>query len=317
MVNGVTVAPGGNDYTSSGTIGFVPEIWAGKLAPKFYENSVYPYIANTDYEGEIKAQGSVVQVRVRPDIIVRDYIQDGGLQVQRPKSTKISLIINKAKYFNISHNDILRTQSDINLLNEFTDDAAEQVVTVVDQDVLNTVYADFAATNKGLTAGKKSASYDLGTTSDPVDLTSANIMKYITALGAVLDEAKVPMVGRWLCAPAWFCFLIKNSDLKKANEAGDATSIARNGLVGIIDRFKLYMTNNVNSVADGAETTWHVMAGHSAGLTFAAQILPGSVETLRNPDDFGDLLRGLTVYGYKVINADLLADLYCKNAETM
>ena len=123
--------------------------------------------------------------------------------------------------FAFTCDDIDAYQSDLKLMNKFSEDAAEQMKIVIDSDVLDTISADFAntetipAANQGATAGAISASYNLGAaaTSTAVQITKANVLEYIVDCGSVLDEQNVPEAGRWILIPSWFANLIKKSDL--------------------------------------------------------------------------------------------------------
>jgi len=98
--------------------------------------------------------------------------------------------------------------------------------------------------------------------------------------------------------------------LQDASLAGDATSIVRNGRLGMIDTFEIYKSNNVYSVTDGSYTGFHALAGQRHALSFAAQMT--KMETLRAESTFGDIVRGLNVYGYQTLKATALVDLYCR-----
>lgn len=301
-------ATGYPDYSSSGSTGFIPEIWAGKLVEKFYPATVFGEIANTDYEGEIQNQGDTVNIRTRATITIRDYKIGESLQTEKPQSDKVPLNIDKGKYFAFEINDVVKTQSDRNLLDEWGEDASEQMAVKIDKDILANIYANVDSANSGSAAGAESGDINLGATGSPVSLTKANILDFIVDLGTVLDEQNVPQSGRWLTLPAWACGLIKKSDLKDASLAGDGTSILRNGRMGMIDRFTLYNSNNLETVTDGANQVTNIIAGHKAGLTFASQMT--EMEQIPNPNDFGQIVRGLQVYGYKVIEGKYLAHLY-------
>lgn len=300
------VASGQPQY--SGT--FVPEIWSGKLVEKFYDATVFGEIANTDYEGEISSMGDKVNIRTTPSITIRDYAKGQTLQVEKPESPNVELLIDKGKYFNFIIDNVDKYQSDIKLMDDWSGDSAEQMKITIDTGILGTIYADVHAQNKGATAGRKSASYDLGVTGTPITLTKVNILEKIVDLGSVLDEQNVPETGRWLVLPAWACGLIKQSDLKDASLAGDGTSILRNGRVGMIDRFMIYLSNNVAQVTDGADQVFQILAGHKAALTFASQMT--EMDSLKAESTFGLLVRGLNVYGYEVIKPDSMALLYAK-----
>lgn len=305
---GPTRAGGYPDISSTSTSGFIPALWSGRLVEKFYGATVFADIASTDYEGEITAYGDKIEIRTVPTIAIKDYVVGGGLTYDNPTSAKVTLNIDKAKSFAFALNDIDRHQSDIALMDKWSEAAGEQMKIVIDKDVLGQIYADVSADNQGTTAGVNSHSVNLGATGSPRQLTAATVMDFILGMGQVLDEQNLPETGRWIVIPPWLSTLIKLSPLGNTYVSGDATSIMRNGRIGMIDRFMVYSSNNLAVVTDGATKPTRVMAGHSAGLTFASQMT--QMEDLKNPNDFGQIVRGLNVYGFKVIEGKYLASGY-------
>ena len=302
----VTAASGHPDY--SGT--FIPELWSTVWNYKLYKATVFPAIANRRWEGEIKKQGDVVKIRVKPDIIIRDYDKGGTLKVQRPESTIVELRVDKAKYFNAIEDDIDEVQSDLKLLAAWNEDATEQMKIAIDKDGLQNIYADVHASNAGSTAGADTSAYDMGTTGTPVTVDKTNILEKIVDCGSVLDEQSVTDTGRWLLFPPLFINMVKVSDLKDASLAGDGTSILRNGRVGMIDRFELFRTRQLKYVS--ADSAFHCLFGHKMGLAFAAQMT--EMDSLKVESTFGRLIRGLQVYGYKVNLPAAIGDLYAAKA---
>jgi len=301
-------AAGMPDYTASGS-GFIPEIWSGKLLIKFYDATVLTAISNTDYEGEIKNHGDKVKIRTVPDITIRDYIKGQALTSERPESDPLELLIDKGKYFNFVIDDVDAYQADIKLMDKWSTDASEQMKIKIDTEVLAAVGAQVSAENKGATAGRKSAAFDLGASAAPVQITKTNVLDYLVDCGTVLDEQNIPETGRFVVIPAWMAGLIKKSDLKDASLTGDGTSVLRNGRIGMIDRFELFSSNNIKVTVDGVNC-YDVLFGHSLGLTFASQIT--KTETLRAESTFGDIIRGLNVYGFKVLKEQALGLLYAR-----
>lgn len=298
------ITAGHPDY--SGT--FIPTIWSGKLIKKFYDATVLSQISNTDYEGEIKDKGDKVEIRQVPDIIIRDYSKGANLQLQRPEADNVELLIDKGKYFAVILDDVDKVQSDIALMDKFTSDASEQMKIAIDTDVLGTIYSDPSSYNLGATAGRISGNINLGTTGSPVELTKANVLDYIVDCGTILDEQNIPESGRWIVIPAWLAALIKKSDLKDASLTGDGSSVLRNGRLGVIDRFTLYSSNLLSTYS--ADSATRVLFGHPYACTFASQVV--KMETLRAETTFGNIVRGLNVYGFKVIKPEGLGLLYCK-----
>lgn len=296
---------------------FIPEIWSGKLIEKFYDATVLAQIANTDYEGEIKAQGDKVIIRQVPTMIIRDYERGMNLQVDRPDAPAIELEIDKGKYFNAQCEDVAKVQSDIDLMNTWSTDASEQMKIAIDGSVINAIAPDAVAANRGTAAGRISQNINLGATGDPVLLSSNNVIDWIVDLGQVLDEQNIPETGRWLVLPAWVCSLIKKSDIRNASISGGDQSLYRNGRIGEIDNFTIYKSNVLTGVVDntgtaGGRRCFRPLAGHKNALTFASQMT--KMETLRSENTFADLMRGLQIYGFKVVDGTAMASAYVARA---
>ncbi len=311
---GVSVVAGHPDYTSAGTSDFIPEIWSGKMQVKFYDFTCLSQISNTDYEGEIKKMGDTVIIRTIPSITINTYYVGKKLTYERPSSPSISLSIDKGKDWGIELNDVMRIQSDLKLLDKWTADAAQQMKISTETDFFadSGIYAGMHAKNKGATAGMKSSSYNLGTTGagGAIQITKANVLDYLVDCGSVLDEQNVPETGRWFIIPTWLAGMIKKSDLKDASMTGDGSSILRNGRLGMIDRFTLYSSNLLRSAVDTGNTCYNALFGTKDAITFAAQVT--ETEKLRNPFDFGDIVRGLNIYGYKAVKTEAFGCLYCR-----
>lgn len=303
---GLTRAGGYPDYSHSGTIRYIPELYSGKLITKFYETTLFGTIASTVYEGEIKGFGDNIVIRTVPSITISDYVLGSTFShadYQVPTSTTVELPINKGKKFLVKLNTVDRAQSDLDLAAIFADEASMQLKIAMDRDMFANIYADVSSNNQGATAGVISASLNLGTNGAPVAVDKDNILDVILRMAQVLDEQNVSDEGRWLVLPAWAIQALKLSDLKDASVTGDNESTLRNGRVGRIDRFTVYRSNLL-TVTDAATDYTNVLAGHSAGLAWASQIV--EMEQLQNPYDFGSLMRGLCVYGYKVIEPKYL-----------
>ncbi len=302
------------DYSSAGTNGFIPEIWSKKLQVKYYKKTVLTAICNTMWEGEIKKQGDKVHIRSIADITTFDHQKGMTLPKQRPESPEIEFNVNKGRGWNLLLDDIDKVQSDLDLLNQFTTDAVTQVDIAVDGQLLGAVYADADSDNYGTTAGKISACYNLGASGSPVQITKTNIIDYITYAGGCLDENDVPDDGRWLVLPSWMAVHLKGSDLKDASMTGDAKSILRSSTLGMIDRFVVYQSNQVGSVAAATETSgfksYYVLFGHKDAISFANQFV--KTESLRSTESFDTIVRGLMVWGYKVVKPEALGFIYAR-----
>ncbi|WP_157698005.1 P22 phage major capsid protein family protein [Halomonas sp. N3-2A] len=302
------------DYSSTSASGFIPQVWSGKMIEKLYTRTCFAEISNTDYEGEIKSQGDTVMIRTTPSITIKDYEIGGGLSYDKPTSDMVELHIDKAKYFAFEVNNVDEYQSDIKLMNNWSDDAGQQMKIAIDKVILGDVFADAAAENAGTEAGLESGGYNMGEAGAPVDVNKTNILDVFVDCGSVLDEQNVPDDGRWIVIPAWMNGMLKKSDLRDASAMGDNTSVFRNGKVGMLDRFDVYVSNNMSKVTDATTTkqATNCIFGHKKALTFASQMT--KMEDLKNPNDFGQLVRGLNVFGYEVIDPNAMGHLYAQRA---
>ena len=302
------------DYSSTSASGFIPQVWSGKMVEKLYQRTCFAEISNTDYEGEIKSQGDTVMIRTTPSITIRDYEVGGGLNYEKPTSDKVELHIDKAKYFAFEVNDVDEYQADIKLMDNWSDDAGQQMKIAIDKVILGDVFADAAAENAGAAAGRESGGYNMGAAGAPVSVSKTNILDVLVDCGSVLDEQNVPDDGRWIVLPAWMNGMLKKSDLRDASAMGDNTSVFRNGKVGMLDRFDVYISNNMSKVTDATtlRQATNAIFGHKKALTFASQMT--KMENLPNPQDFGQLVRGLNVFGYEVIDPNAMGHLYAERA---
>jgi len=308
---GATGAFAGNNTSGS----FIPTLWSAKLNQKFYKATVFGEIANTSYEGEISGMGDKVVINNRPDITINDYQVGTSLSYQVPTPSTVELPIDRAKYFAFQVNDVVAHQAQPKLMDMFSDDASMQMKISIDSSVLlgtatkQGIWNDVPAANQGATAGAISGGYNLGTATAPVALTAANVLATLTALAGVLDEQNIPETDRWLVIDPLTRQILMQSNLAQAQFMGDDKSMVRNGKIGMIDRFTVYVSNQLpkaaatqdyfGAAAAGTAKRRLILAGHKSAVTFASQMT--KMETVRNPSDFGDYIRGLNVYGWKTI----------------
>ena len=266
-------------------VNFIPEVFSKLLQAKFYSKSILPEISNTDYEGEISGQGDKIVVRTVPAVTINDYA--GTITTQELTTAKVEMLIDKAKYYSFKVDDVLAAQADINMLESASTDASEGMRIAVETDVL---------------AGAVTGATTIGA---QTTITSSNILENILVLSKTLDELNIPEEGRFIVLSPEFISMLKQSELRQAYLTGDATSPLRNGLVGMVDRFKVFQSNMVYTPASGGDAGYtHVLAGHPKALSFASQFT--NTETVRMESTFGDQVRGLKVYGSKVITPDAL-----------
>ena len=304
---------------------FIPTLWSGKLLAKFYQNTMLSEMSNTDYEGELKNQGDTIRIRLAPSISISDYTVGQNLSYEVPTPIFQDMQVNKGKYFGVQVNDVLAYQSDMNLMNMFTEDAAKQLKISIENEVFfnSFVTEGPAAANEGATAGAISAAYNLGTDTAPIDqATPENVLKAILRMSTTLDEQNVPEEGRWLILSPFDRHLLMQSNIAQAYFTGDQASTIRTGKIGMLDRFTVYVSNLLPRGAAGkalvagltdpstggavasAKARRTMIAGTKAAVSFAMTV--NKTEPLRNQTDFGDIVRGLAVYGRKVVKPEAL-----------
>ena len=306
---------GAFDTTPSYSGAFIPTLWSGKLLAKFYQNTILSEITNTDYEGELKNQGDTVRIRLAPSISIQDYTVGQNLSYEVPTPIYQDMQVNKGKYFGVQVNDVLAYQADMDLMNMFTEDAAKQLKISIENEVFFNSFA-----NEGSTAGAISAAYNLGT--DLVPVSGSDVLNTILRMSTALDEQNVPEDGRFLVISPYDRHLLMQSNIAQAYFTGDQSSVVRTGKIGMLDRFNVYVSNllpkggagkslvaGLSGVASGATLTDAVarrtmIAGTKQAVSFAMTV--DKTEPLRNQTDFGDIVRGLAVYGRKVVKPEAL-----------
>ena len=263
---------------ASGEQHFIPEVFSKKLQAKFYAQTILSEVTTNEYEGEISGLGNKVNIRTVPAVTVADY--SGSLSYADVTSGTVELDINKAKSYAFKVDDILRTQADIDFMNAAAEDAAQNMKIAIETDVFANVGSGSSLTDVN--------SSEAGTN-------AGNILGHILTAGRTLDENNIPETERFMIIDPATAAIIKNSDLKQAYLTGDAESPLRNGNIGMIDRFTVYVSNNLPS--SGSVTTG--LYGHPKAVAYASQMT--NTETVRLESSFGDGVRGLSVYGYKVV----------------
>lgn len=314
---------------------FIPQLWTKKLNAKYYVDNQLVEVTNTNWEGELKAQGDSVRIRTAPSLTISDYVIGSSLQYEVPTPIYQDLVIDQGKSFAFQVNDVLAAQSDIDLMNMFMDDAAKQLKIEIAQAVYFTAFVGTTAaaatatrpahaSNQGASAGVKSAALSLGTDATPIATsTPANLLTLILQLGAALDEQNVPTEGRFLLLSPYDRQILMQTTLAQAYFTGDSSSIVRTGKIGMIDRFNVYVSNmlpqgasgkawvpsgtatSAGATYSGAAARRMIVAGHKDAVSFANQV--NKTEQVRNPADFGDYVRGLSIYGRKVVKPEALA----------
>jgi len=284
---------------------FSPIIFSQKALKQFRKVSVVEAITNTDYAGEINDYGDTVHIIKEPEVLVRPYVRGTQLQSQDVLDNDIVLTIDKANYFQFGVDDIEKRQSHINWESLASDRAAYNLKNTFDSEVLTYMSTQAQTGN------------NLGTTGSPQGVklspsgTELTPLQVMNRLKRYLDILNVPTDERWFVADPIFWELMgdENSKLIPVNVTGDAESALRNGMIteGQIRGFKCYTSNNLPIGGTGPTATsganyGTILAGHMSSSCTASQL--AITESFRSQNSFADVVRGLHLYGRKVLRPE-------------
>jgi len=294
---------------------FLPSVYSKKVLNFFRKASVVEAITNTDYAGEISAYGDSVKIIKEPVISVSDYTRGSDTTDTKLTDQEITLVVDSAKAFKFIVDDIETNMSHVNFKEVASSSAAYALKDAYDAAVLATMFAGVSASGPDHIIGADAAAGTGGVseTTASVDLlgsdgTGVDAIDLMARMARLLDDQNVPEEGRWFVAPPSFYEELSQSGSKLLSvdfNAGQGS--IRNGLVssGKLRGFDMYKSNNI---AATSTATGKVMAGHMSSTATANTIL--STEVLRDPTSFGDIVRGLHVYGAKVLRDDALCSAF-------
>lgn len=266
---------------------FQPTIWSALVLESLKKNLVYGARANRNYEGDVRF-GNAVKINSVGAVAVRNYA--GSTTTDALSDATQTLSIDQQKYFSFNVDDINRVQSNADFANAAMMEAGYALADSVDQYIAG-LHADAGITT------------DLGTDLAPIDVDSVNVLDMLRLMYQKMTEANVPTSGRWAVIPPWLETKVKIAAQKIMTQND---MVVTSGYIGTIEGFDLYVSNNVENTAGAL---YKVMAGYSGSITLAQQI--DNTEALRDTAAFADIVRGLLVFGAKVVRANSLACLTC------
>lgn len=275
---------------------FIPEIWAADLFVGLRKEQIFGQagIINRDYEGEIAQAGDTVHIGSLAAPTISTYVKNVTvIDPQTLTTTDQTLLIDQSKYFAFEVDDVDKRQvkSGGQLLTKAASDSAYGLSD--SQDV-------FLATAMTTNAGNVIAAGDVATPDAAY--------KVILALKVKLDKAKIPTSGRWVVvSPEFYALILQDARFTDASKYADGGSTIRNGEVGRVLGFRVLSSLNLPAGTAGTnpEVSNFVIAGHPMATTLAEQI--NSVEAYRPQGSFSDAIKGLHLYGAKVVRPEALA----------
>ena len=259
---------------------FKPTIWTARLLANLQDAHVLGQITNRDYEGEIQAAGDTVKIQSIGRIDVNDYDADAATPISYAnlQDSTTKLVIDQEKYFAFKVDDVDKVQSRPEVMNEAMSEASYGLSETSDQ-FLAGFYTDAA------------------TTITETSFDEDNVFELFAETKQKMVEKSIPSeMRKWMVVEP---FVYKYMVLADIFNNQDNSQTIVTGSVGEYMGFDVYVSNNLES--------GHSMAGTYNALAFAEQIL--DMEALRLEDSFSDAMRGLYVYGAKIIRPEGLVDL--------
>ncbi|KVT91872.1 hypothetical protein WK59_03810 [Burkholderia ubonensis] len=285
-----------------------------RLIARGYCSFVVGDITDTDYTGDLNKGGDQITYFIEPEVEINEYQKNGTLQPQELESESVTMVVDRAKYYNVKLDRIDEKQITFidKWVESFLKRADYNMKRLLDPEVLMRMALETAPTNKGMNAGRESESQDLGEIGNPVPITGANVIEVLTRLDVVLREACRWEDGQmFVVLPNVARNALMSSDLKAAYLTGMSQSPILNGKFPLqIMGFDVYFTDQVPKVQDIAtgKTAYWIVAGHKKATGFAQQLEDHEIITMEH--SFGKFYRGLWVYGHKPFLRDALAALY-------
>jgi hypothetical protein len=301
---------------------FAPQIFSQKVLKFFRRASVAEDITNTDYTGEIENFGDTVNIIKEPTITVSSYTRGSVVNTQDLADDQITLTVDQANAFAFKIDDIEERHSHVNFEALATSSGAFSLKRKYDANVLQTLSdgagiagADDASLSGGLTTTNSA----LGTASAPINVETDDAgINLMLLMARVLDDQSVPEENRWFVAPPIFYekMFQAGNKIAEVQVTGDASSNLRNGLAtpGTLAGFQCYKSTALNSTAGTDQVTLSgvatdaseniIMAGHISAAATASHI--AKTEVVRSSESFSDVVRGLHVFGRKVLRPEAL-----------
>jgi N4-gp56 family major capsid protein len=270
--------------------GFRPEIWSAAILTALRNRLVYASLCNTDYEGEIQNAGDTVHITSIGEVATRAYTEHTTISWDEVADTQQDLLIDQKRYFAIKVDDVERKQA-LPFLDEATRSAAYGLADNADAVVSAAMYA---AVNDPLGGNDYGAFV--------ADKSDKNAYDLLVEFRTILNRDNCPLEGRWVVVPPeFYAVLLLDNRFIDASASG-STAPLLNGFVGRAAGFNVFESNQTPDPTAG---TYAIIAGHPIATSYADQIL--ETEALRLIDFFGDGVRGLHVFGRKVVRPECLA----------
>ena len=289
-------------------LNFKPEAWSRVILAAEKKALVFggPGVVNDDYEGEISGPGTTVHITQFGDPVISAYAPNETIVYQELDDAGQELLIDQRFYFGFTIDDVDKRQAAGDMQSYLEDRAAYKLADTADQFIAG-LYTGVAqanilsnGANSSLTVSDELAPALYIPSTNPADF----YLLVVLPLKVKLDEAYVPKAGRYLIVPPWAEALLEQTQAFISVATPQQQEVFAEGMIGRVAGFDVYISNN-SIQFDTANGGWIVQAGHPMAITFAEQIV--QTEALRLQTTFADAVRGLHVYGARLVRPDHIA----------
>jgi len=299
---------------------FAPSIFSQKVLKFFRRASVAEDITNTDYTGEIENFGDTVNIIKEPTLTVSAYTRGSVVNPQDLADDQVTMTVDQANAFAFKIDDIEERHSHVNFEALATSSGAFALKRKFDANILQAM-SDGAgiagADDASLSGGLTTTNTALGTAGTPINVETNDAgINLMLLMARTLDDQSVPEENRWFVAPPIFYekMFQAGNKIAEVQVTGDASSNLRNGLAtpGTLAGFRCYKSTALNSTAGTDQVTLSgvatdaseniIMAGHISSTSTASHI--AKTEVVRSTESFSDVVRGLHVFGRKVLRPE-------------
>jgi hypothetical protein len=267
---------------------FRPEIWSANLQVALRPKLRYGALINRDYEGEINNAGDTVRITSIGRPSINTYVPNvTTITPEQVTDSQRTLVVDQAKYFAFGVDDVDARQAIGPVLPTALNEAAFNLASVID--------AYIASSYTGVQSANQVGAVSITAATGATDVYD----KVLIPLRLLLDQANVPDEGRQVVVtPAMYACLLRDQRFI-ANAAGNIASALTTGVVDAISGMNVLVSNVAPNVSGNQ---YAVIAGVPSAYTFAEQI--NKVEAYRPQSSFEDAIKGLALYGGKIVRPD-------------
>lgn len=269
---------------------FIPTVWSENLYQALDKQYIAVAHCNRDFEGDIKEKGNVVKICGVGNVVVSDYTKNTNMKNPDTLTDNVrDLVIDQAKYFNFQLDDVDRTQANPHLMDLAMKNAADALANAADKYIFKQY------SNAGYCT-----TYDQEEGDSIINcLISARthlIEKNVYDPNDIVIEVS-PAIGELIL-------------MEKMDRFKDSTDAFETGCIGSIGGCKIYVSNNITVIDQGHYQEHMCLVRTKRSIAFAEQL--SEIEAYRPELRFADAVKGLHLYGAKVVYPEEMVCLVCR-----